>query len=197
MGQKWTGCKSRGKPRKVKFKIAFQFELESEDEPSKFSEDYKLDKSYALEYPIWITGYAPKSKPEEPKKEKVFKIVEDMPRFPGCEGQGKSKKELKECSDAEILKFVYSNLKYPKKAIKEKTEGRVVAKFTLFNLDSIGNVVILRDIGNGCGEEVKRVILLMNNMGQKWIPGRSRGPIIKAYFTIPITFKLQSSPRKK
>jgi protein TonB len=104
---------------------------------------------------------------EEPEEEKIFKVVEDKPRFPGCEGRSLSKQELKNCSDAEMLKFVYSNLKYPQKAIEEKTEGRVVAKFTLFKDGSVGDVKIIRGIGNGCGEEVKRVILSMNNMGQK------------------------------
>ncbi|MFT6321529.1 MAG: protein TonB [Granulosicoccus sp.] len=190
MGQKWTGCKSRGKPYKLKIKIAVQFELKSEDEPSKFSEDYKLDESYALEYPIEVIAYPPKT--EEPEEEKNFKVINDLPRFPGCEGRGKSKKELKECSDNEMLKFIYSNLKYPGKARAEKTEGRVIAQFTVFRDGSVGNVKILRDIGNGCGEEAKRVILLMNDMPQKWIPGRSRGkPFTPVDFTLPVSFKLQ------
>lgn len=133
----------------------------------------------------------------DPKEEKIFKVVKDLPRFPGCEGQGKSKKELKECSETEMLKFIYSNIKYPKKAREEGTEGKVIVQFIVDHTGTVRNIKILKDIGNGCGEEVKRVILLMNNMGQKWIPGRSRGPIVKAYFTIPITFKLQSSVQKK
>lgn len=133
----------------------------------------------------------------EPEEEKIFKVVKDLPRFPGCEGRGKSKKELKECSEAEMLKFIYSNIKYPKKAREEGTAGKVIAQFMVDHTGTVRNIEIIKDIGNGCGEEVKRVILLMNNMGQKWISGRSRGPIVKAYFTIPITFKLQSYPPKK
>ncbi|MFK8008201.1 MAG: energy transducer TonB [Saprospiraceae bacterium] len=188
MGQKWMGCKSRGKPYKLKLKINVVFDLQYVNEPAKkFTDEDKLDESYVLEYPIWVTVPAMK-----PKEEKKFKVVDDLPRFPGCEGQGKSKKELKECSDNEMLKFIYSNLKYPEKARAEKTEGRVIAQFTVFRDGSVGNVKILRDIGNGCGEEVERLILLMNDMPQKWIPGRSRGkPFTPVDFTLPVSFKLQ------
>jgi protein TonB len=132
-----------------------------------------------------------------PEEEKIFKVVEDMPRFPGCENQGKSKEELRECSDAEFLKYIYNNLKYPKKARKEKTEGRVIAQFTVFKDGSVGNVKMLPDIGNGCGEEVERLILSMNNMGQKWIPPSSTRKPVNVVFTLPVSFKLQSSPQKK
>lgn len=132
---------------------------------------------------------------EKPQEEKIFKVVEDMPLFPGCFGKGLSKKELKECSDAEMLKFVYSNLKYPKKAIEEKTEGRVILKFVVTKNGLVTNVEILRDIGNGCGEEAKRVVLLMNKMGKKWSQIKRRP--VNVYFTLPVSFKLQNSSQKK
>ena len=34
---------------------------------------------------------------EKPTEEKIFKVVENVYRFPGCEGQGLSKEELKKC----------------------------------------------------------------------------------------------------
>lgn len=133
----------------------------------------------------------------EPEEEKIFKVVKDLPRFPGCEGQGKSKQELKECSETEMLKFIYSNIKYPAKARENNTQGRVILKFMVDHSGTVKNVEILRDIGDGCGEEAKRVILSMNNMPQKWIPGKARGPIVKAYFTIPVSFRLTSPSQKK
>ncbi|MFT6321531.1 MAG: TonB family protein [Granulosicoccus sp.] len=129
-----------------------------------------------------------------PEEEKIFKVVEDMPRFPGCEGKGKSKKELKECSEAEMQKFIYSKIKYPARAKENNTQGKVIIKFMVDNYTgTVRNIEILKDIGDGCGEEAKRVILLMNEMGQKWIPGRSRGPNVKAYFTLPVSFKLNDA----
>ncbi|MFT6320118.1 MAG: protein TonB [Granulosicoccus sp.] len=125
-----------------------------------------------------------------PEEEKIFKVVEDMPRFPGCEGKGLSKRELKNCSEGKMLEFIYRNIRYPKKAREEKTEGRVILRFLIERDLSIGKVKILTDIGNGCGEEAKRVILLMNE-GQRWIPGKSRGKPVRVWFTIPVSFKLQ------
>ena len=125
-----------------------------------------------------------------PEEEKIFKVIEDMPRFPGCEGKGLSKRELKNCSEGKMLEFIYQNIKYPNKAREEKTEGRVILRILIERDLSIGKVDILTDIGNGCGEEAKRVILLMNEK-KKWIPGKSRGKPVRVWFTITVSFKLQ------
>jgi hypothetical protein len=50
------------------------------------------------------------------EEEKIFKVVKSMHHFPGCEGQGKSKKELQECSEHKMQEFIYSHIKYPAKA---------------------------------------------------------------------------------
>ena len=126
----------------------------------------------------------------EPKEEKIFKVVKGMHRFPGCEGQGKSKRELEECSEYKMQEFIYCHLKYPAKARENGTEGEVVVTFSVFN------VKIIKDIGNGCGEEVERLILSMNEMPQKWISGKSRGRPFTTNFTLPILFRL-SPPQKK
>jgi len=128
---------------------------------------------------------------EEPEEEKIFKVVEDMPRFPGCEGQGKSKKELKECSDGEMLKFIYSNIKYPAVARENGIEGRAILKFMVDEKGNVSKVQILREPGGGTGKEAERVVKMMNGMGQKWTPGKQRGKPVKVWFTLPVSFKLQ------
>ncbi len=200
-GKKWVPPSSRGKPVKVLFTIPFQFKLISladYENKIKNTERKISSKPSAVFSPIVITAIAPETL-EIPKEEKIFKVVENMPRFPGCEGKGLSKRKLKECSDSEMLKFVYSNLKYPQKAIEEKTEGWVVLKFVVAKNGFVKNVKIIRDIGNGCGEEAKRVVLLMNEMSQKWTPSKlgSRGKPINVELTLPVSFRLPSPLEKK
>lgn len=129
---------------------------------------------------------------ETPEEEKIFKIVEDMPLFSGCEGQGLSKRELKECSERKLLEFIYQNIKYPQKAIEEKTEGKVIIRFIVERDLTISNVEILKDIGNGCGEEAKRVISLLKERDRPFTINKSRGKPIRVWFTLPIIFKLKS-----
>ena len=128
---------------------------------------------------------------EEPEEEKIFKVVEDMPRFPGCEGQGKSKADLKTCSEGKMLEFIYGNIKYPAVARENGIEGRVILKFMVDKDGSVSKVEVLREPGGGTGKEAERVVKLMNGMGQKWIPGKQRGKPVKVWFTLPVSFKLQ------
>ena len=119
----------------------------------------------------------------------IFQIVEQMPRFPGCE-ELKTLREKNKCSNQKLMEYIYENLEYPEAAIKNETEGRVVVRFTVTKEGAIENVKTLRDIGDGCGEAAKKVILSMNNMEQKWIPGRQGGRKVSVYYTLPVIFKL-------
>ncbi len=115
---------------------------------------------------------------------------EQIPRFPGCEDMV-SISEKNECAEKKLLEYVYSNLNYPAEARKKRIEGRVILRFTVTKYGNIENVEVLSDIGGGCGEEAKRVIESMNNLTQKWTPGR-QGRNVNVCYTLPIVFKLDA-----
>ncbi len=121
-----------------------------------------------------------------PEAERIFKVVEEMPRFPGCESKGLTKRELKECSDEKLMKFIYENIKYPKVAKSRREEGRAITKWVVNKDGSISDIKILRNPCTECGEEAVRVIKMM----PKWIPGKQRGKAVTVEFTCPIVFKL-------
>ncbi len=121
--------------------------------------------------------------------EEIFQIVEQMPRFPGCE-ELQTLREKNECSNQKFMEYFYDNLEYPEEAIKNKTEGRVVVRFTVTKDGYIKDAKILRDVGDGCGEAAKKVILSMNNLEQKWIPGSQGGRKVNVHLTRPIKFRL-------
>ena len=56
---------------------------------------------------------------------------------------------------------------------------------------NINEANIVKDIGAQCGSEAKRVVELMNDMGEKWIPGKQRGRPVKVRYTLPVKFRLE------
>lgn len=48
----------------------------------------------------------------------------------------------------------------------------------------------MRDIGAGCGDAAATVIRNMNELPQKWTPGKQRGRPVKVLYTLPVKFKL-------
>lgn len=128
--------------------------------------------------------------------QEIFKVVEEMPRFPGCEDEALSMEDRYTCAQKKMLEYVYSNLKYPEAARKAGLEGRVVGQFVVEGDGSIASVRIVRDIGHGCGDEVVRVLESMNTLGEKWTPGRQRGKAVRVQYTIPVSFKLGPAPKE-
>ena len=128
--------------------------------------------------------------------ENVYQVAQSMPRFPGCENLSEEKVK-EECAKNLMLEFIYNNLKYPANARQKGIQGQCIAQFIVTDNGIIENIKIVRDIGGGCGEEVKRTIALMNNMPNKWEPGIQDGKPVKVLYTLPVKFKLEDEGNKK
>ncbi len=167
-------------------------EIEEEDEP--VFEDQEIDVETEIEAPEPVVEEAPPPPPPpppppEPEVEEIFQVVEEMPRFPGCEN--KAEAERKACADKKMLEFIYKNIKYPPIARENGVEGTVVVTFVVEKDGSVTDARILRDIGAQCGSEGLRVVQMMNNMSQKWSPGKQRGKPVRVQFNLPIKFRLE------
>ena len=128
----------------------------------------------------------------KPTVEEIFKVVEENPRFPGCEDLAGSKEEKEKCSKEKLLEFIYKNIKYPAIARENGIQGMCVVRFVVEKNGSITDIELVRDIGAGCGEEAVRVVGLMNEMGERWSPGRQRGQPVRVQYNLPVRFKLEN-----
>ncbi len=115
----------------------------------------------------------------------IFKVVDEMPRFPGCE-EKPDLKEKESCAQAEMLNFVYTNIIYPEQARDADVQGTVVVRFVVSADGSITKPEVLRSIGGGCDEEVLRIVGEMPN----WIPGKNDGKAVAVQYNLPVKFKL-------
>lgn len=127
--------------------------------------------------------------PPPPPDEEIFVVVEDMPRFPGCE-TSISKSDKQKCSDQKLLEFVQNNLQYPEIAKENGVEGICVIRFTILENGTVSDIRLLRDIGAGCGEESVRIMNVMKEQGIVWTPGKQRGRPVKVSYNMPIKFQL-------
>ncbi|MBP6446186.1 MAG: energy transducer TonB [Saprospiraceae bacterium] len=130
--------------------------------------------------------------------EGVERVVEIMPEFPGCEHITDIKQRA-ECAQTKMLEYIYQNLKYPTLARQQGISGQCVAQFIVSTDGTIENIKIVKDIGEGCGEAVNDVLTSMNNMPQKWNPGKQNNKLVKVLYTLPVKFSLDdnTAPEKK
>lgn len=98
----------------------------------------------------------------------IYTVVDEMPEIVGG------------------LSSLYSQIEYPRQAIRQGVEGRV---FLQFVVDESGNVVdpaVLRDIGAGCGEAAVEAIKKV-----KFTPGKQNGTPVKVKFSLPVSFEIK------
>ncbi|WMX13293.1 MULTISPECIES: energy transducer TonB [unclassified Aureispira] len=113
-------------------------------------------------------------------------IVDEMPRFPGCEAEEGDHKAKKKCADQKLLKFIYSNIQYPSFARENAAEGMVVISFTVMEDGRIVDVRAIRGICEPLEKECLRLVRLM----PQWIPGRQNGKEVRVKYNLPVRFKL-------
>lgn len=130
--------------------------------------------------------------PEDEEEEgKIYKVVDEMPRFYSENCERLSARERYNCSIGKMIQYINSNLKYPPDAVWNGTEGKVWIEFIVLEDGTLDKIKAIRDdIGEGCGQEGERIIKSMNQLTHKWIPGRHKGKIVKVLFVVPIKFKL-------
>lgn len=111
---------------------------------------------------------------QESKKDtaEIYTTAEQMPSFPG----GK---------DA-LSKYIRKQLHYPKTAMKNGVQGKVVVRFVVEKDGSITNANIISSLGPDCDKEALRVI----NAMPKWDPGMQNGVFVAVYYNLPITFAM-------
>jgi protein TonB len=83
-------------------------------------------------------------------------------------------------------KLIGRNLKYPRVAQRNGTEGTVFVTFVISKEGKVTNVSILKGISEECDKEAMRVISLLND----WTPGSQNHRAVNVRMTIPIKFDL-------
>jgi len=102
----------------------------------------------------------------------VFRIVEDMPQFPG--------------GPSEFMKWLTRNLRYPKNLETQKIQGKVVAEFIVNTDGSVTDVNIVKSLHPQCDREVLRVLRMM----PRWTPGIENDRPCRTKVCIPVVFRL-------
>ena len=123
----------------------------------------------------------------------IFKVVEEMPLFPGCSDVEGNYLAKKDCSQMKMMEYIYKNIKYPKKARERGIQGTVIISFIVEKDGKLSNYKIKRDIGGDCGKAALDVVKTM----PRWIPGRQRGVNVNVRMNLPVKFRLGSGPQKK
>ena len=146
---KWKPGKQRGKVVRVKYTLPVMFRLNKDTE-------VKENK----EFP-------------NPDEYGIYRVVDEMPEFPG--GMG------------ELMKFINSKIVYPAEAHSKNEQGRVIVQFVVEQDGRITNAKVAKSVSPSLDAESIRLVGAMPN----WEPGKVKGKAVRCMFTVPVVFKLQ------
>lgn len=107
--------------------------------------------------------------------------------------------------DGDLYNFVAANIKYPKEAMENGVEGRVVIRFKVDEKGNIKEPTVLTEnysyVYGAKGNGMKQGVLIaaamdvMNKM-PRWIPAEKNGKKVEVEMQLPISFKLPSDAVK-
>ena len=86
--------------------------------------------------------------------------------------------------------YINNSIDYPQDAIDNNVEGTVNVQFVI---DENGNVSHVKEIGNKLGHGLDEEAVKIVSQMPKWTPGQVKGKSVKAWYTLPITYKIEES----
>ena len=89
-------------------------------------------------------------------------------------------------------KWVYQYLKYPKYAVDNGIQGRVLVDFIIDETGKVTDVKVSRGVHAALDDEAVRVV----SASPKWRPARHRGKKVRVALTVAVDFKLQKDKGK-
>ena len=85
-----------------------------------------------------------------------------------------------------LMNYLSDHIRYPKLALKNKVEGRVVVRFVVQKTGKVGRVEVLESVDMDLAEEAVRVVKKLPD----FTPGRVNDEPVNVWFTLPVNFKL-------
>jgi len=114
------------------------------------------------------------SNPSAKDEQGVYDVIQVMPQFPG--------------GDRELLKVINNNLRYPIEAKQKGIQGKVITRFVVNKSGKVENPEIVRGVDPNLDAAAIKVINTLPN----FVPGEQNGKKVAVWYTLPITFKLDS-----
>lgn len=147
-----------------------------EDEPE--IEDTEIEEDEVVEVPDVA------EEEEEVVEQEIFTVVEDMPKFKGCENL--SGDAATQCTMQKIQAYT-AKVDYPQIAIDNDIEGKVYIRFVVDAKGKVSDVKLLRGVDKLLDNAAMKHI---KNMPAFASPGKQRGKPVKVQYNIPIVFRL-------
>ena len=106
----------------------------------------------------------------------IYTIVDKMPGY--------------EYGEKELANFISYNMRYPKEALQQGIEGRILCSFIVGKDGSISNIEVVSGSNAALNNEAIRVLGLM----PKWTPGENKGEKENVKCLLPIDFTIDEQP---
>lgn len=114
-----------------------------------------------------------------------FKTVDEKPLFSACKRVEKGLQGV--CFNKELAKHIKRELKYPKRALWHRMEGRVLVQFIIDNQGEVANVQVRKSKNNSLLE--KEAVRIINKL-PNFVPGKVNGEPVYVNKGVPINFVL-------
>lgn len=114
------------------------------------------------------------SEPKPIKEGDVYDVVDTMPEFPGGFNA--------------LFAYINDKITHEEAGMcYVQITGRVICQFVVEKDGSITDIKVVRGLDDSMDKDAVRIIKEM----PKWIPGKQKGKVVRVYYTLPISYKLQ------
>jgi len=173
---KWISGQSAGVSENMYHRMEILFELTDELRMAYYNKRAGVN----VEEQLFVSDTS--TVKEEKIKLKNFSADEVSVSIPSFQGGNKA-----------MDKFIRGRLLYPLSAYEDKTEGRVIVRFTVKDTGELADIHIAQGLQPDCDAVALRIVKAM----PKWVPRIRDGKYVESLYSIPIIFKYKKNLSKR
>lgn len=124
--------------------------------------------------------------------ERIFTLVESMPRAAGCPINQENMYKLDLCTKNYINTQIAKIMKYPESSLANNIQGICIVQIIIDTFGRITQPIVQQSATQELDMEALRIIDTLAAINNSWIPGTQGSKKVRVAIKIPIDFNIKS-----
>lgn len=123
-------------------------------------------------------------------EERIYTQVDHMPQIMSCSSSNGNMYKMDRCTNTAIKAWMFANMQYPEQAVKEKRQEKFSFKAIIDTSGTLSDIEPLQAMTSDCAIEAQRLIQLLLESNERWLPGRQGNKKVKVQVELTVDFNL-------
>lgn len=138
----------------------------------------------------FVTTFAGVISGQNESADRIYTQVDHMPQLMSCATSNGNMYKMDRCTNTALKAWFLANMQYPPESLKAKTEEKFGFIAVVDTFGKLSGLEPTKVMTSECAMEAHRLVQLLLEEGDTWVPGQQGKKKVKVQFELCIDFKV-------